>query len=882
MRGTVFMKKSIAIIMMQLILMPMVASCAKKENETAAAFQIDGGNKTSVYPVVQNAVVGDKQVEMHSVNLCVSDGADKASVSLLRSELEKREIEIEETSPVTLYIGSTESLSEELAFFTVANESSACSIDESKIEKIETEEGYAICAGANKIVLAGNNSRGCYYAVVSFLSLIKNKAVNECVIVDYPSVKLRGIVEGFYGKPWTHQDRLSMIEFLGSVKMNTYIYAPKDDLKHRDEWRVLYEGEAIARFKELIETSRQSHVDFVFAISPGLDFNFGGGYKKDFEALIKKCNQLYDLGIRDFAVLLDDIVVRKRTPTGHARLINDFQKKFCDAHDDVSDVITVFSEYYNTVITPEYTDIIGRSLDKRAKVMWTGESPSNINIKEHHMKNVNKKYGRNMMIWWNYPVNDYYPNGLFIGPAVGLDKNLSDSISGFVSNPMNQSEASKIPFFTIADYLWNTKSYSPASSYRAALEFSHPETADSLKKVCDIVCANLINANIDSIEYKNAVSNFTAALSSGKDISTYSKELSELLEKLSKAADYVRENEPNKAFLEDISPWLDKAKAYAEMGICAAKALQSKDRSDIWDEYVKYIENKKSIEHNFTIVSGRVLAPMFPQIEGYMNAYYNKDSDSPELKMVNSWADAEISGSNIPTYQNYVIENATDGNDDTCYWWQGPTPKGSYVMLDLGKVTHVYNIMFKSGACGHTEDYFRSGRMQYSEDGVNWTDIGEVMSEANVIMNNLDFNARYVRYVLQEKQDFWLCLSVFHVNYESEAEEITGLQNGIINGEADKMFDGNLLTSYIPKSVPQKGEEMNIRLKDISASNIEILQQTLSGAKVVACFADGSEKQIAELDNYCNTALLPENTVSLKLIWQGNEILPSINEIIYK
>ncbi len=43
----------------------------------------------------------------------------------------------------------------------------------------------------------------------------------------------RGVIEGFYGPPWSHQDRLDVLRFMGREGLNTYIYAPKDDPYHR-------------------------------------------------------------------------------------------------------------------------------------------------------------------------------------------------------------------------------------------------------------------------------------------------------------------------------------------------------------------------------------------------------------------------------------------------------------------------------------------------------------------------------------------------------------------------------------------------------------------------------------------------------------------------
>lgn len=69
----------------------------------------------------------------------------------------------------------------------------------------------------------------------------KDKKLPYCEINDYPELPHRGVVEGFYGTPWSHKVRLSLIDFYGKFKMNIYLYAPKDDPYHRvPHWRDPY------------------------------------------------------------------------------------------------------------------------------------------------------------------------------------------------------------------------------------------------------------------------------------------------------------------------------------------------------------------------------------------------------------------------------------------------------------------------------------------------------------------------------------------------------------------------------------------------------------------------------------------------------------------
>ena len=117
-------------------------------------------------------------------------------------------------------------------------------------------------------------------------SLLIINAINLCITLPIP---LRGIVEGFYGTPWTFEDRADLIKFSGKNKLNAYIYAPKDDPYHRDKWRLPYPEDKIEELKNLVKLSIENKVRFIFAVSPGLDLNFDGEQaEEDFNTLFNK------------------------------------------------------------------------------------------------------------------------------------------------------------------------------------------------------------------------------------------------------------------------------------------------------------------------------------------------------------------------------------------------------------------------------------------------------------------------------------------------------------------------------------------------------------------------------------------------------------------
>ncbi len=53
-------------------------------------------------------------------------------------------------------------------------------------------------------------------------------------------MRICGVVEGFYGRPWRPQQRQELYATLNALGLNAYLYAPKDDRKHRAFWRDLY------------------------------------------------------------------------------------------------------------------------------------------------------------------------------------------------------------------------------------------------------------------------------------------------------------------------------------------------------------------------------------------------------------------------------------------------------------------------------------------------------------------------------------------------------------------------------------------------------------------------------------------------------------------
>ena len=348
-------------------------------------------------------------------------------------------------------------------------------------QKIPKEaEGYYLSVDENKIVLAGNDERGTFYAVQTLAQLLDKGVLPFVEITDYPVVRFRGVVEGFYGTPWSHEARMSQLEFYGRHKMNTYIYGPKDDPYHRTpHWREPYPEEEARQIAELARQAKENAVDFVWAIHPGQDIKWNDA---DRDLLLAKFEKMYRLGVRSFAVFFDDISGEGTNPEKQAALLNYIDERFIQAKGDVTPLImcpTIYNKAWNGQL-PDYLPTLGERLNPSIQIMWTGNSVIS-DITLEGVEWVNPLIKRKAYIWWNYPVTDYIRDRLLMGRVYGLEKEAGSQISGFTSNPMEHPEASKIAIASIADFAWNPQAFDSEASWKRAVRDVLPGDADALQ-----------------------------------------------------------------------------------------------------------------------------------------------------------------------------------------------------------------------------------------------------------------------------------------------------------------------------------------------------------------------------------------------------------------
>ena len=305
-------------------------------------------------------------------------------------------------------------------------------------------------------------------------------------------IPLRGVVEGFYGTPWSHRDRLDMLKFCGEQGLNAYIYAPKNDPYHKDRWREPYPKSQQKKLAELVQTADKHHLELIFAISPGQDLHYDGPEgTADRKIMLEKLEAMHNLGIRRFAIFFDDIKgmtekssVDAEDARNQAEFINEVQKEFRAAHEDAPPFLAVPTEYYYedmvTGTDPKpYTRAFSEILSPDVTMLYTGNGVVTEGISDEELKQVDGLYGRSLGVWWNYPVTDYQEAKLALGPIVNLPK--QETLPALFFNPMKHERLSKIALATGAEYAHNPEHYAPEEAWSRAFEKQYGKLAGDME-----------------------------------------------------------------------------------------------------------------------------------------------------------------------------------------------------------------------------------------------------------------------------------------------------------------------------------------------------------------------------------------------------------------
>ena len=367
-------------------------------------------------------------------------------------------------------------------------------------------EGYALRISAGergpRAVLAARDDLGLFRARTTLAALQASGAgsLPAVTIRDEPALKWRGTIEGFYGPPWSHADRIEHLRFCGRMKLNSYAYAPKDDPYHRERWREPYPAAELALLAELVRVAAENGVRFTYTIAPGLSMTYSS--PAELQALCAKADQLWGIGVRSFALLFDDIPQELQheedraafgtadgaTGAAHGRVCAEFADRFL-APRGGDRLVMVPTEYAGMERSP-YRNRLAETLPVNALVWWTGHDIVVGDVTREHIDAAAAAFDRDLLLWDNFPVNDFDVKRLFLGPLTGRTTDVAGSrLVGISANPMVQAWSSQFALASVADWAWNPAAYEPGASAERAIAAVAGPLAGALRPLIDAASA---------------------------------------------------------------------------------------------------------------------------------------------------------------------------------------------------------------------------------------------------------------------------------------------------------------------------------------------------------------------------------------------------------
>ncbi len=387
----------------------------------------------------------------------------------------------------------------------------------------------------------------------------------------------RGVIEGFYGPPWSHADRLWMLERLGRFGMNRYVYGPKDDPLHRARWREPYPEATLGEFAELVERGGAAGVAVGFALSPGLSIEYSS--RADRAALVAKLRAFEALGARFLALLLDDVPSRLAHAVDSKRFTS-----LADAHADLAaELRGAFPPEVTLLVCPtdylgveptDYLEELGQRLDPSVEVSWTGRTVVSPEIRADEAARRAATLRRPLLVWDNVPVADGPMRPLLhLGPYGRRDPKIARHVSGVLLNPMDRARASAVAIRTAAEFLADPEGYDPERAWQTALDEAGAGATEAFRTFAQAHRFSALWPEHRDRELESACVALRAAVTRESDARAPLAAVRALLEVRAQASPRLRAGLVDRTLAAELEPWLASHERETRRMRAAADAL---------------------------------------------------------------------------------------------------------------------------------------------------------------------------------------------------------------------------------------------------------------------------------------------------------------------
>lgn len=761
-----------------------------------------------IYPTVQSITYGDK-------NSTISGKYNIVYESKIDSYTKNKAIEVLSRKNVKASIG--DDISTEKGNLLLGVYSSKEKVDSYITEDVsyisEKIDSYYLSIKDNNIVILGKDSDSVYYGL-STLDLIFQQTqdeVRELEIKDYSSSYYRGFIEGYYGIPWTSEERKELMRFGSKFKSNIYIYAPKDDAYHSSCWRDLYAENDLEILKEQIEVGRETKTKLAWALHPFMSNKItADNYDASLQIVEKKFNQLYEAGVRQFVISADDVEVTGgllEDGSLHNKLLNDVAT-FLKAKNDCNDLVFVPSAYcYQAeqrlkVDLNKYYASLMKDLDDSIHIMWTGDDVCS-SMESGRFTEFTNLTNKKPFFWLNWPVNDYSTDHLLMGKGEVLNINYTDDtvpFEGMVTNPMQQAEPSKLSIFAICDYTWNPNKFNVDKSYNDSFKYVEEKEYESLKSIS----SHLTNANLYEGKYFEEAKDLKELITEYETTNDVTK-LVEYFTKFTASIESFKANAKNTKLKDSMLPWIEALEDASNAMINYLTIM--KDFDNLSNDQLKtMLDNGNSYEEKSKLHKEPVLNVITYNID-YKYADYGVSVLKPFMNKVKQIVNDKVKlALGLPTgivYEGFdsiysgSVDNIFDGDESTYCWFGSVPSEDAYIRIDLEEVKEIHDIKILYGNANGATDYM-VGKVYVSRDAKNYNYVG--LSDSASVLLDLRDNPVNARYIMIKNSSTETWVSIKEVSYNTlSLDQVTVTDDGFVMADAahadfNLMLDNDLST----------------------------------------------------------------------------------------
>ena len=254
---------------------------------------------------------------------------------------------------------------------------------------------------------------------------------------------LVGLVEGFYGRPWSQSQRLAYADFGSDLGFTAHLHCPKDDPFLRKRWREDWVDDAFADLNALANQYQARGLAWGVGLSP---FELYLAYDREARSALKaKVERIRELGGTLLGLLFDDM------PGDIADLAQRQAEIAADVLEWASGMrVLVCPTYYSLdpqleryfgAMPDQYRGRLGEALPGEVEIFWTGPEVCSSSISAEHLAAMRAEFGRKLVLWDNYPVNDgaLRSEHLYLSPLADREPEGRAHLHGHFCNPMNQA-----------------------------------------------------------------------------------------------------------------------------------------------------------------------------------------------------------------------------------------------------------------------------------------------------------------------------------------------------------------------------------------------------------------------------------------------------------